>query len=38
MVPETSLPADGDTAEELRRSADADLYRAKQRRAAAVVA
>ena len=28
-----SLPADGETAEELHRSADADLYRVKQRRA-----
>jgi diguanylate cyclase (GGDEF)-like protein len=33
-----SLPADGDTAEELHRSADADLYRSKQSRAVAVVA
>jgi diguanylate cyclase (GGDEF)-like protein len=33
-----SLPADGDTAEELHRSADADLYRAKQRRAVTAVA
>jgi diguanylate cyclase with GGDEF domain len=31
-----SLPADGETAEELHRRADADLYRVKQRRAAAV--
>jgi diguanylate cyclase (GGDEF)-like protein len=31
-----SLPADGETAEELHHSADADLYRAKQRRAVAV--
>ena len=31
-----SLPADGATAEELHRCADADLYRAKQRRALAV--
>jgi diguanylate cyclase (GGDEF)-like protein len=29
------LPEDGETAEELHRSADADLYRAKQRRAVA---
>jgi diguanylate cyclase (GGDEF)-like protein len=29
------LPADGETADELHRSADADLYRAKQRRAVA---
>ncbi|MEA2134673.1 MAG: hypothetical protein QOC68_2582 [Solirubrobacteraceae bacterium] len=33
-----SLPADGDTAEELHRSADADLYRSKQRRAVAAIA
>ena len=30
------LPHDGETAEELHRSADADLYRAKQRRSVAV--
>jgi predicted signal transduction protein with EAL and GGDEF domain len=33
-----ALPADGDTAEALHRSADADLYRSKQRRAAAAAA
>jgi len=33
-----SLPEDGETAEELHRSADADLYRAKQRRAIAAIA
>jgi diguanylate cyclase (GGDEF)-like protein len=33
-----ALPADGDTAEALHRSADADLYRSKQRRAAVVAA
>jgi diguanylate cyclase (GGDEF)-like protein len=33
-----SLPADGETAEALHHSADADLYRSKQRRAVAVVA
>jgi diguanylate cyclase (GGDEF)-like protein len=33
-----ALPADGDTAEALHRSADADLYRAKQRRAATAAA
>lgn len=32
------LPDDGETAEELHRSADADLYRAKQRRGVAVTA
>ena len=32
------LPEDGETAEELHRSADADLYRAKQRRAVAAIA
>jgi diguanylate cyclase (GGDEF)-like protein len=32
------LPEDGETAEELHRSADADLYRAKQRRGVAVTA
>ncbi len=32
------LPEDGETAEELHRSADADLYRAKQRRAVAAMA
>jgi diguanylate cyclase (GGDEF)-like protein len=33
-----SLPADGETAEELHQSADADLYRSKQRRAVAAIA
>jgi diguanylate cyclase (GGDEF)-like protein len=33
-----ALPADGDSAEALHRAADADLYRSKQRRAAAVTA
>jgi diguanylate cyclase (GGDEF)-like protein len=33
-----SLPDDGDTAEELHRAADADLYRAKQGRAVAAMA
>jgi diguanylate cyclase (GGDEF)-like protein len=33
-----SLPADGETAEALHRSADADLYRSKQRRAVAAIA
>ena len=33
-----SLPADGLTAEALHRSADADLYRTKQRRAARLAA
>jgi diguanylate cyclase (GGDEF)-like protein len=33
-----ALPADGDSAEALHRAADADLYRSKQRRAAAVAA
>jgi diguanylate cyclase (GGDEF)-like protein len=32
------LPEDGETAEELHRSADADLYRAKQRRGVAATA
>ena len=32
------LPQDGETAEELHRSADADLYRAKQQRAVAALA
>ncbi len=31
------LPEDGETAEELHRSADADLYRAKQKRAVAAL-
>ena len=33
-----SLPDDGETAEELHRSADADLYRSKQRRGVAATA